>query len=111
MPHSSFLQAFTNPVSSKYGQNQVSATATIVVKSKAWQILNENRDVEGREISNVRSENLVDLVERDNVKDHRAGTSDHLFQVARKTRLRVHRIVICRSNSILSIVLCRILLV
>ncbi|QEG21959.1 hypothetical protein MFFC18_18200 [Mariniblastus fucicola] len=30
----------------------------------------------------------------DNDQDHRAGTSDHLFQAARKTRLRVHRIVI-----------------
>ena len=39
----------------------------------------------------------------DNVKDHRAGTSDHLLQVARKTRLRVHRIVILQvrvSNSL-----------
>ena len=33
----------------------------------------------------------------DNVKDHRAGTGDHPFQVARKPRLRVDRIVIVQS--------------
>ena len=34
--------------------------------------------------------------EQDNVRDHRAGTSDHLFQKHAQARLRVHHIVIRR---------------
>ena len=33
----------------------------------------------------------------DNVRDHRAGTSDHPFQKHAQVRLRVHHIVIRRS--------------
>ena len=41
----------------------------------------------------VRVENLI---EADNVRDHRAGSSDHPFQKHAQVRLRVHHIVIRR---------------
>ena len=37
-------------------------------------------------------------LKRDNVRDHRAGTSDHPFQKHAQVRLRVHHIVIPRSR-------------
>ena len=36
---------------------------------------------------------------RDNVRDHRAGTSDHPFQNHAQVRLRVHHIVIRRCEA------------
>ena len=43
------------------------------------------------------------LVERDNVRDHRAGTSDHLLQKHAQVRLRVHHIVMSQRNQTNSI--------
>ena len=37
-----------------------------------------------------------DILKRDNVRDHRAGTSDHPHQKHTQVRLRVHHIVIHR---------------
>jgi hypothetical protein len=39
------------------------------------------------------------MLKVDNVNDHRAGTSDHPLEVARKPRLRVDRIVIVQSRN------------
>ena len=41
---------------------------------------------------------LLHWFERDNVRDHRAGTCDHQFSKDAQDRLRVHHIVI-RANS------------
>ena len=51
-------------------------------------------------IRRVSIENLID--EADNVRDHRAGTSDHPFQKHAQVRLRVHHIVISRFRRSLS---------
>ena len=37
-----------------------------------------------------------EMIRRDNVRDHRAGTSDHPLQKRTQIRLRVHHIVIPR---------------
>ena len=47
-------------------------------------------------------------VERDNVRDHRAGTSDHPLQNHAQVRLRVHHIVIPRVNGLYSVLILRL---
>ena len=49
--------------------------------------------------SSARSRKDLALVERDNVRDHRAGTSDQPFQKHAQVRLRVHHIVMLLSMS------------
>jgi hypothetical protein len=55
------------------------------------------QSIMGIEISQRVQRSSQEYPRRDNVNDHRAGTSDHPLEVARKPRLRVDRIVIVQS--------------